>query len=84
MAFGRKTETHEQRLARTTASKDAALGVFATAAEQLDAAHAAAEEVYADLDFEISRLAALRDKADRESDEARSKAALIRKTFLGV
>lgn len=83
MPLRKKTETHEQKLARTQATKTEALAVFVTAADQLDSVKAEANEVYSDLDFEIERLRDLQAAAAATADEAFSKAAQIRSAFLG-
>jgi len=83
MPLRKKTETHEQKLARTQATKTEALAVFVTAADQLDSVKAEASEVYNDLDFEIERLRDLRDAADATAAEAYEKARQIRSAFLG-
>ena len=77
------TPTHEEKLLSLAATKEAALSVFAVAEADLHGVRAEAEQVYSDLDAEIGRLRLLQDEAALTSDEARSKAAKIRSTFLG-
>jgi hypothetical protein len=83
MAFRKKTKTLEERVAETTAQKDSALAVFVSAAEQLDAAVAEADQLVDAAIAEISRLTQLREQAALTANEAETKATLIRDSFLG-
>jgi hypothetical protein len=84
MAFrSKKPATLEERLNATSATKAAALSVFEAAAADLqstaDEAHALRLEIVA----EISRLHELEAAVYAERQDAKTKAALIRESFLG-
>jgi hypothetical protein len=85
MAFGKKKQPSlEERVAQTTAQKDSALAVFVTAAEQLDAAVAEADEVSDLVEAEIRRLRDVQHQANLTANVASDKALLIRQSFLGA
>lgn len=85
MAFfsSKKTPTHTERLAGLAATKEAALSVFAVAAQDLESVASEAESVYGDVDFQIGHLREVQDEAVTVAAEAKNKARLIRESFLG-
>lgn len=84
MAFRKKTTpTLQERLNATAATKAAALSVFAAAADDLEAAAIEAEEVRSSANQEANWLDQIAVAARQEAHEARTKATLIRESFLG-
>jgi len=85
MAFGRRTpQTLADKLAGVSATKEAALSVFVTAANDLEAVADEADLVQQTADSEAEYLDQLAYSARQEATEARTKAALIRESFLGA
>ncbi|WBQ03812.1 hypothetical protein [Kribbella sp. CA-293567] len=80
----RKTKpapTMEQRAASAAATTEAALVVFANAADDLDAAAAELEAIADDAFAEADRLKTVSDEAQLASHVNRDRAAKIRNTF---
>jgi hypothetical protein len=78
-----KTPSHTERLAGLAATKEAALSVFAVAAQDLESVASEAAEVFNDIDFQIGHLRDVQGEVAEQHAEAKNKARLIRESFLG-